>query len=184
MRRNLGWRGQGVMRAGAKSEGAGRSDPGWRGQGAISWVWRGAAGLLLGLLLMAVAVLPAEAQPCTADSQCYNFGQERTYCQGNTLVTRKGVCSGTCRGVEVSRVQCPGPCVGDRCVGGSLTGPRLEPPLGAPGISPVCARICSCNGKKLTYATGYAVRASDCRERTVDCKYGCTCDPEPRCLKR
>lgn len=124
------------------------------------------------------------AQSCTADSQCRDFGRPRTYCAGNTLVTKQSVCSGTCRSVEVSRVPCPGPCAGDRCVGGSLLTPRVNPPLGGGTlVGGACARICTCKDKQLTYGVGVAKSAEQCRRRIVDCKYGCSCDPEPRCLR-
>ena len=149
------------------------------------WRWLGSG--LLGVLLFLVAIesLPAQAQPCTSDSQCHDFGRTRTSCSGNTLVTRRSQCIGSCRTVEVSRQACPGPCVGDRCIGGPLVRQPGGPPLGGGGlVSPACGQICSCNGKQLTYGVGYAKSADECRRRSVDCVYGCTCDPEPRCLKR
>lgn len=135
-------------------------------------------------LVWVFSTAPAMAQPCTADSQCRDFGRPRTYCSGNTLVTKQSRCIGHCRSVEISRVPCPGPCVADRCVGGPL---GSAPPGGSRGgglVGGACAGICICDGKKLTYGVGFAREASQCRRRTVDCVYGCTCDPEPRCLKR
>jgi hypothetical protein len=134
--------------------------------------------------LWMLAATPAAAQPCTSDSQCRDFGQTRTYCSGNTLVTKQSRCIGQCRSIEISRMACPGPCVADRCIGGPL---GSSPSVGVPGgglRGGVCAEICVCKNKKLTYAFGHARKASQCRRRTVDCVYGCTCDPEPRCLKR
>lgn len=138
------------------------------------------------MLLAWLVILPlqAMAQPCTADSQCRDFGRPRTYCAGNTLVTKQSMCSGTCRSVEISRTPCPGPCSGDRCVGGALLTPRPGPPLGGSVVGGACARICTCRGKQLTYGVGVARSADQCRRRVVDCKFGCSCDPEPRCLKR
>lgn len=142
-----------------------------------------AVAVLLSALWI-ISALPALAQPCTSDSQCYDYGQTRTYCSGNTLVMKQSRCIGRCQSVEVSRMACPGPCVADRCVGGALG----SSPPGAPGgggmVAGVCGKICTCKGKKLTYGVGFARTASQCRRRTVDCVYGCTCDPEPRCLKR
>lgn len=126
----------------------------------------------------------ALAQPCSADSQCFDYGRARTYCSGNTLVTTQSRCIGQCQTVEISRTPCPGPCVADRCIGGPL---GSAPSVGSSSsgiVAGACAKICTCKGKKLTYGVGYARKASQCRTRTVDCVYGCTCDPEPRCLKR
>ena len=140
------------------------------------------------MLLLVAVLLPlvprAAAQPCTADSQCRDYGQSRTYCSGNTLVTRRNMCVGSCRETEVSRRACPGPCVADRCVGGSLGSQPPGPPLGGSLVGGACGRICTCRGRQLTYGVGVARSADQCRRRSVDCVYGCTCDPEPRCLKR
>ncbi|MEZ5817860.1 MAG: hypothetical protein R3D44_12335 [Hyphomicrobiaceae bacterium] len=136
------------------------------------------------LVLWVMGLAAARAQPCTADSQCRDFGQTRTYCSGNTLVVKQSRCIGRCQSVEVSRIPCPGPCVADRCVGGSLGSSPAGPPRGGGFVAGVCATICTCKDKKLTYGVGYAAKAEQCGRRTVDCVYGCTCDPEPRCLKR
>jgi hypothetical protein len=145
------------------------------------------------LSLMTVAVvtsigmlvsLPASAQPCTSDSQCFDYGRTRTYCAGNTLVTKQSRCVGRCQSVEISRMACPGPCVADRCIGGPLGSSPSVGPRGGGLVAGACAKICTCKNKKLTYGVGFARKASQCRRRTVDCVYGCTCDPEPRCLKR
>src|SRR5262245_40729921 len=79
-------------------------------------VWRGLAPSVLAMLLLLLtgAMMPALAQSCTSDSQCRDFGQTRTYCSGNSLVTVQSRCIGSCRPVELSRVPCPGPCVADR----------------------------------------------------------------------
>lgn len=133
-----------------------------------------------------VAMMPggALAQRCSADTQCYDFGRDRTYCAGNTLVTRRSQCFGYCRGVEVSRVPCPGPCVGGRCIGGPLQSAPINPPSGGGLVAGPCKRVCTCDGKRLTYGVGYAKTAERCERRSVNCVYGCTCEPEPRCLKR
>lgn len=149
-----------------------------------SWRLAVAFGLLLlaGLSLGASSVL---AQRCSADVQCRDSGRPRTWCSGNTLVTRQSMCRGSCVEVEVSRVPCPGPCAGDRCVGGPLSSSPAVPPSGRSSYpAGVCAKVCSCNGKRLTYGLGYARKAEQCQRRSVDCKFGCTCDPEPRCLKQ
>ena len=146
------------------------------------------AGLTAIMLLLLSLGLPfteaARAQPCSADVQCFDGGRVRTTCSGNTLVTKQSICAGSCRTVELSRVPCPGPCVGDRCVGGSLRSGPAQPPLGGSRPAGVCASICSCKGKTLTYGLGFASRAKDCQRRSVDCVYGCSCDPEPRCLRK
>ncbi len=126
----------------------------------------------------------ALAQSCSADSQCRDFGRDRSTCSGNTLVVKRSICSGTCRSVEVSRTPCPGPCSGDRCIGGPLLDPRASPPSSGGLVGGACTRVCTCRGKQLTYGVGVARTADQCRRRTVDCVYGCTCQPEPRCLKR
>ena len=136
------------------------------------------------LIALLAAAWPARSQPCSSDSQCPDFGRTRTYCSGNTLVTRQSICAGSCRTVEVSRVPCPGPCVADRCVGGPLTNAPGQPPLGGGRPAGICARLCQCDGKKLTYGLGFARREADCRRRSVDCAYGCSCDPEARCLRK
>lgn len=137
------------------------------------------------LLLLTGAMMPVLAQSCTSDSQCRDFGQTRTHCSGNSLVTTQSRCIGSCRSVEVSRIPCPGPCVGDRCIGGPLTREPGNPPIGGGGVAAgVCGTICTCEGKRLTYALGFAKSADQCRRRTINCVYGCTCDPEPRCLRR
>lgn len=155
-------------------------------RGSVPMLVRGSV-LLLGALILAWALLmpaPATAQPCSSDSQCRDFGRTRTYCAGNTLVTQQSRCIGSCTSVEISRIPCPGPCAGDRCVGGSLRSSPSEPSYGGGLVGGACAQICTCRGKQLTYGVGVARTAAQCRRRNVDCKYGCTCDPEPRCLKR
>lgn len=149
----------------------------------------GAGRFVLSLVMalaFGLALLPstAVAQRCSADSQCADFGRDRATCSGNTLVVKRSICSGTCRSVEVSRTPCPGPCSGDRCIGGPLLTPQVGPPLGGSLVGGACARVCSCRGKQLTYGVGVAHTADQCRKRTVDCVYGCSCSPEPRCLKR
>lgn len=141
---------------------------------------------LLVLVLALVAIMPgtAHAQRCSADTQCYDFGRDRTYCAGNMLVTRRSQCFGFCRSVEVSRVPCPGPCVGGRCIGGPLQSAPIGPPSAGGLVAGACRKVCTCNGKQLTYGVGSAETADRCGRRTVDCVYGCTCEPEPRCLKR
>jgi hypothetical protein len=140
---------------------------------------------VLAIAAIAAASLPAAAQPCSSDAQCRDFGRTRTTCSGNTLITKQSICAGTCRTVEISRIPCPGACVADRCVGGSLRSEPARPPLGGGGlVAGVCGSICTCKGKTLTYGVGFARRADQCQRRTVDCVYGCSCDPEPRCLKR
>lgn len=141
--------------------------------------------MLLLLAMMALWAAPVFAQRCSADVQCRDSGRARTWCSGNSLVTRQTLCRGSCVDVEVARVPCPGPCAGDRCVGGSLSSSPAAPPSGRSSYPVgVCAKVCSCTGKRLTYALGYAKKAEQCQRRTVDCKFGCSCDPEPRCLKR
>ena len=137
-------------------------------------------------LVLGLAMTPttAVAQRCSADSQCIDSGRDRATCSGNSLVVKRSICSGTCRTVEVSRTPCPGPCSGDRCIGGPLLTPQAGPPLGGSLVGGACARVCTCRGKQLTYGVGVARSADLCRRRTVDCVYGCTCQPEPRCLKR
>ncbi len=135
--------------------------------------------VLLGLFSPASVL----AQSCTADSQCRDYGRTRTTCVGNTLVAKRSVCIGSCREVEEFRLPCPGPCVGDRCIGGPVGSQTAEPPLGGSVISPACAEICECRGKVLSYGVGRAAKARDCGSRTVNCKYGCSCDGRPRCLK-
>ncbi len=139
---------------------------------------------LLTLVFAGLSVTPASAQTCTSDTQCRDYGQTRGYCSGNTLVIRRSQCIGSCREVEVSRQVCPGPCVGDRCVGGPLVREPGSVPYGGGLVGPVCAQICTCKGKKLTYGVGHAKTTEQCSRRNVDCVYGCTCDPEPRCLKK
>ena len=145
---------------------------------------RGLLGLIVLALVLLMAGRSATAQPCTSDSQCRDFGQTRTYCSGNTLVVKQSRCIGRCQSVEISRTPCPGPCVADRCIGGSLGSSPANPPRGGGFVAGVCATLCTCKGNTLTYGVGYAAKASQCGRRTVDCVYGCTCDPEPRCLKR
>jgi hypothetical protein len=145
--------------------------------------WARAFALALAISITAV-VQPGIAQPCTSDSQCRDFGQTRTTCSGNSLVVKQSRCIGRCQSVEISRTPCPGPCIADRCVGGSLGSSPASPPRGGGLVAGVCATLCTCKGKTLTYGVGYAAKASQCGRRTVDCVYGCTCDPEPRCLKR
>jgi len=148
------------------------------------WSWPRLTAIAFMGLICFFAAAPVAAQPCTSDSQCYDFGRTRTYCAGNTLVTKQSRCIGRCQSVEISRFACPGPCVADRCVGGPLGSAPSAGPRGGGLVGGACAEICTCKGRKLTYGVGHARKASQCRRRTVDCVYGCTCDPEPRCLKR
>ncbi|MFV0298182.1 MAG: hypothetical protein ACK5JT_18920 [Hyphomicrobiaceae bacterium] len=140
--------------------------------------------LLVPALMLLAATTSAHARRCSADTECYDYGRAQSICNGNTLVIKKAICAGSCRVVEVSRMPCPGPCVGGRCVGGPTRSGPLPPPLGGGRPVGVCARLCKCDGKRLTYGLGFADREKDCRRRHVDCVYGCSCDPEPRCLKK
>lgn len=151
---------------------------------AAIYVWPRTLAKVLTALWMLAFALPAVAQPCTSDSQCRDFGQIRTTCSGNTLVTMQSRCIGRCQSVEISRSACPGPCVADRCVGGAIGASPPGSPGGGGLVGGACAEICVCKGKTLTYGVGFARTASQCRRRTVDCVYGCTCDGPPRCLKR
>jgi hypothetical protein len=150
-----------------------------------TWLVVRACLVALCALFVVVSSPGVSAQQCSGDVQCRDFGRSRTYCSGNTLVTTKSRCMGSCQEVEVSRRACPGPCVGDRCVGGPIGSSPADPPSSRGSVvGGACAEICTCKGKTLTYGVGFARSAKECRKRTVDCVYGCTCDPEPRCLKR
>lgn len=149
------------------------------------WLAVRASFVALCAVFLMLPPLQVTAQQCSGDVQCRDFGRARTYCSGNTLVTTKSRCMGSCQEVEVSRQACPGPCVGDRCVGGPIGSSPADPPSSRSSVvGGACAEICTCKGKTLTYGVGFARSAQQCRKRTVDCVYGCTCDPEPRCLRR
>lgn len=128
------------------------------------------------LLMWGFAPPPAAAQTCTADVQCPNGGLSRSHCAGNVLVTTRSICSGSCRDVEVSRIPCPGPCVGDRCIGGPLGSAR------EPGReNDRCIPRCVCRNKVLTLRKPPADPRAPCEREVIQCENGCSCYPEVKC---
>lgn len=138
-------------------------------------------GSVLAVLLALVLVCGAlssgvHAQSCTADFQCPNGGLSRSYCAGNVLVTTRSVCAGTCRTVEESRIPCPGPCAGDRCIGGPLGSAR------EPGReNDRCVPRCVCRNKVLTLRKPPADPRAPCERTVIQCENGCSCYPEVKC---
>jgi len=128
------------------------------------------------LLSPALATWPAIAQTCTADSQCRDAGVSRTYCSGNTVVTARSVCIGTCRTVEERRETCAGVCLAGRCTGA----PIETRPLPTPRV-PRCLPSCTCRNKILIVTTGDWSPDRGCEQLIRRCARGCSCDPTPIC---
>ncbi len=145
----------------------------------MRWV---AAGLVA-LAMLAMSPLtsgPTWAQSCTADVQCRNNGGERTYCQGNTVVTARSVCIGTCRTVEDRRETCAGTCLAGRCTAAPSRAP-IDDAANTPAKWPRCTAGCTCRNKILVITTGGWSQNSGCEQLIRRCARGCQCGSEPRC---
>ena len=147
-----------------------------------------ACSVLVLLLAGFGAALPAAAQSCSADSQCPNSGRSIASCIGNTLVLRRSVCAGGCREIEERRQDCGSRTIGTITCSGNIA-VRNEGGCNAVSAScdqrmdrEVCVRTCSCRGNRLTYSSGTCTSGAGCARATVQCKNGCSCDPEPNCF--
>jgi hypothetical protein len=144
------------------------------------------------LLLLACSVglghASAVAQSCSADSQCPNSGRSIASCVGNTLIVRRSVCAGSCREVEERRQDCGSRGLGTVTCSGNLA-VRSEGGCNATTAScdnrmdrELCVPSCSCRGNRLIIATGSCTAGVGCGRSITQCKNGCTCKPDPKCL--
>ena len=143
---------------------------------------------LLAVLLGIAA--PAQAQRCTADAQCSPYVAGINQCLGDTLILRRSICvGGYCQTTETSRVNCNAAGNAGSCVGNTFvrSGGRCDALSGrcAPGGNSqvTCVKSCSCRGNRLVIATGVCSPGAGCGQAAYQCKTGCTCSPEPRCLE-
>ena len=139
------------------------------------------------VLMIAILVSPAAAQTCAADSQCANNGRSVASCVGDTLIIKRSICSGGCSDVEERRHDCGSRISGTITCSGTIA-IRSEGGCNATLAScnnrtdrEVCVPTCSCRGNRLTVATGTCTPGAGCARVTMQCKTGCTCQPEPRC---
>jgi hypothetical protein len=150
-------------------------------------------GHALGLWLIAMLfvapgfVLQAQAQSCSADSQCSNSGRSVASCVGNTLVVRRSLCAGSCQEVEERRQDCGSRITGSISCSGNIA-IRQEGGCNVSSAScdnrtdrEVCVATCSCRGNRLTYSSGTCTPGAGCARVTIQCKTACSCSPEPRC---
>ena len=127
-------------------------------------------------LMLAFVAGPAFGQTCSADSQCRDAGVSRIFCSGNSVVSARSVCIGTCRTVEDRRESCAGQCLAGRCVGAPID----TRPTTAPRV-PRCVPNCTCRNKILIIATGDWSPERGCEQIIRRCARGCSCDPAPIC---
>jgi hypothetical protein len=140
---------------------------------------------------VAVVLWPgaATAQRCSADVQCPNAGRSTFLCLGDTLIVKRSLCSGgACREVEERRKNC-GSRIGGTVTCAGNTAIRVEggcnSALGTCDTRTdreVCVASCACRKNRLYIATGVCITGSGCARAVIQCKSGCTCSPEPRCL--
>lgn len=142
--------------------------------------------LLVGLALTDTA----RAQPCASDVQCQLPGVSNAMCIGDTLVTRRSICvGGQCQTQEMRQNCSAGGPIGGTCQGNVF----IRSGGGCDGLSgrcgsgiatrEVCQENCSCRGNRLVVSTGQCSPGLGCGRAVVQCKSGCTCSPEPRCLE-
>jgi hypothetical protein len=145
---------------------------------------------VLAVLAGLLVAVPAEAQRCTADSQCSRTGlPSYATCSGDTLIVRRSTCvGGMCREMEVSRQNCGSPYPDSgRCLGNAfeITSNRCDALQGrcdSRNDRDLCLPSCSCRDNVLRVSTGQCSPNIGCHRAVLQCKSGCTCDPEPRCL--
>jgi hypothetical protein len=138
---------------------------------------------------LSLAALPSQAQPCAADSQCQTPGITNNVCIGDTLVTRRRICAGGQCQEQETRQSCGGGGFGGTCQGNVF----LRSGGGCDGLSgrcaagavsrDVCIQSCACQGNRLIVATGQCSPGTGCGRFVVQCKAGCTCSPQARCLE-
>ena len=147
--------------------------------------------VLLAALIGALALCStARAQGCTSDAQCSPFAGGINQCLGDTLILRRSICvAGHCQVTETGRQNCnigggAGTCQGNTFV---RSGGRCDAPMGrcsTGGTSQIaCVKTCSCRGNRLVIATGVCSPGAGCGQAAFQCKKGCTCSPEARCLE-
>lgn len=146
--------------------------------------------LLTVLAVLFLAAAPANAQSCTSDFQCSPSAASINVCLGDTLILRRSICvGGHCQMSETGRSNCnvgggAGTCQGNMFV---RSGGRCDAGMGRctqGGTSHIsCVKTCACRGNRLVISTGVCQPGSGCGQAAFQCKTGCTCSPEPRCLE-
>jgi hypothetical protein len=142
------------------------------------------------VLALTIPVAPANAQSCTTDFQCGYPPGGINSCLGDTLITRRGICSGGyCQYTEAGRQNCnpgggAGTCTGDTFVRSGGRCDALSGRCTSGGASQItCVKTCACRGNRLVISTGMCTPGAGCGVAAFQCKTGCTCSPEPRCLE-
>ena len=148
----------------------------------------GLLAIVSAVVVLCVAVPgQAQAQSCSADSQCPDAGRSSATCVGDTLVVKRSVCAGSCREVEERRQSCGSRVIGSIACQGNIA---VRSEGGCNAISQscdsrvdreVCVATCACRGNRLIVSTGTCVSGAGCARSVVQCKNGCTCKPEPAC---
>jgi hypothetical protein len=131
---------------------------------------------------------PAPAQGCRTDFDCNLIGGNNR-CLGDTLIMVRRLClGGSCQEMQTGSINCnPGSGVGT-CQGNTYvrSGGRCDALSGrctqSGSIMISCVKSCSCQGNRLAISTGTCT-VGGCGRAVVQCKTGCTCSPEPRCLE-
>lgn len=136
------------------------------------------------------SLMPAFAQSCTSDFQCGPSAGGYNTCLGDTLITKRRICSGgQCQEQITGSVSCGGGGGFGTCQGNMFvrSGSRCDASLGrciqSGGIQIACVKTCSCQGNSLVISTGTCTPGAGCGRAAFRCKTGCTCAPEPRCLE-
>lgn len=151
-------------------------------------MWRPVVVVIAGAFWLAAGLMAAVAQPCAYDGQCQLPGVTNNTCLGDTLITRRRLCvGGQCQDQE-TRMSCGGSfggvCQGNVFVrtGGGCDGLSGRCTSGVASRE-VCIQSCACQGHRLVVATGQCSPGLGCGRFVLQCKTGCTCAPEPRCLE-
>ena len=140
--------------------------------------------VLAALAALTLPATDAQAQGCVSDSQCQSGISSANTCVGDTLVMRRRMCvSGQCVQQDAGRMTCP---PGTRCDG--LAGTCSPAGMASPfprgsGTTSGCPVTCSCKGRTLTIGTGLRLASGACAVTSFNCREGCACTPQARCLE-
>jgi hypothetical protein len=144
----------------------------------------------LAIFLAALAMQPAPlvAQACRTDFDCNLIGGNNR-CLGDTLILVRRLClGGICREMQTGSINCNAGSGAGTCQGNTYvrSGGRCDGLSGrctqSGSITISCVKSCSCQGNRLAISTGTCT-VGGCGRAVVQCRTGCTCSPEPRCLE-
>ena len=151
---------------------------------------RAVAPLIIAVTCALLHIAPAHAQPCTTDFQCSPYAGGNNQCLGDTLILRRSICvGGYCQTTESGRMNCnpgggAGLCQGNTFVRGGGRCDALSGRCATSGNTQIsCVKTCNCRGNTLTISTGICTPGAGCGQAVMQCKKGCTCAPEARCLE-